>query len=48
VYQYEQPPQQQAEPGMEVEDGGFPGGLISCLFYWTSVNMWHASFGAIK
>jgi len=24
--QYKQPPQQQVEPGMEDEDGGFPGG----------------------
>jgi len=48
AYQYEQPPQQQAEPVMEDEDGGFPEGLMSCRFYRTSVNTWHASFGAIK
>ena len=46
--QPEQHPQQHAELGMEDDDGDFPGGLTSCLFYQTSVNKWHTSFGTIK
>jgi len=37
-----------AEPVMEDEDGGFPGGLMRCHFYRTLVNTWHAGFGTIK
>jgi len=46
--QLEQHPQQHAEAGMEDEDGGFPGGLTTWLFYRTLVNTWHSSFGTIK
>jgi len=46
--QPEQHPQQHVEAVMEDEDGGFPGGLTTCLFYRTSVNMWKPSFGTIK
>jgi len=35
---------------MEFEAGlqGFPEGLMSCRFYRTSINMWHAGYGSIK
>ena len=47
--QYEQHPEQQhVEPVMKDEDGGFPGGLMRCHFYRTSVNTWHAGFGTVK
>ena len=46
--QQQHPEQQHAESDMENEDEGFPEGLMSCHFYRTSVNTWHASFGTIK
>ena len=52
--QYEQPHQEegeaQREPAMEFEAGpqGFLGGLMSCRFYRTSVNIWYAGYDSIK